>query len=104
MTTATNYDILVNQQVLYSFDFGLNNWTKEVWIKLRWSTSDRRKKFIPITFVIIFMIMLAEILFDCSAFAFDLPYGVVLLEESLAFISNSIEPNIPPSVKNYIRY
>ena len=33
VTTATDYDILVGQQVLYPLGFGLDNWTEEEWIR-----------------------------------------------------------------------
>lgn len=33
VTNATNYDLLVGQQALYPFDFGLDDWIEEAWIR-----------------------------------------------------------------------
>ena len=45
------------------------------------------------------MSMSAETLFGCAALASDLPCGPVLLEETLAFISNSKEQHGSPSLE-----
>ena len=47
VTTATNYDIPIGQQALYPLGFGLDNWTKEAWIRPGWSSGDGKKVFIP---------------------------------------------------------
>lgn len=86
VTNVTNYNILVDQQAHYLFGFGPNNWTEEVWIWPRWPTSDGRKEFISITFVATAMSMSRKTLFDCGALASDLPFGIVLLEDTLTFM------------------
>ena len=78
VTSATNYDILVGQQALYPLGFGLDNWTKEAWIRPGWSSRDRKKEFIPMAFATA-MTMLAETLFGCCALASHLPCGRLLL-------------------------
>lgn len=47
------------------------------------------------------MIILIEVLFDCSALIFDLPYKIVLLQEILNFIPYSITSINPPSLEVY---
>jgi len=99
VTSATNYDILVGQQALYPLGFGLDNWTEEAWIRPGWSTGDGRKEFIPVAFAAAAMTMSAETLFGCSALASDLPCGPVLLEETFAFMSSSMDSSGSPSLE-----
>jgi hypothetical protein len=94
VTGATNYNILVDKQVLYSLGFEVDNWTEEAWIRPGWSTGDGRKELIPMTST-------ADAMFGCSALASDLPCGSTLLEETYAFMSGMVEsrehvlPQIP---------
>ena len=99
VTSATNYDILVGQQALYPLGFGLDNWTEEAWIRPGWSTGDGRKEFIPVAFAAAAMTMSAETLFGCSALASDLPCGTVLLEETFAFLSTSMDVSGAPPLE-----
>jgi hypothetical protein len=48
--SATNYNILVDQQALYPLWFGLDNWTEEAWIRLGWPSGDGREEMILVTF------------------------------------------------------
>lgn len=57
MTNATNCDILIGQLVLYAFDFGLDNWIKEEWIKLEYFINNEKKKFISIKFLDIIVVL-----------------------------------------------
>lgn len=78
VTSTTNFDILVDQHAFYPFDFGLDNWTKKIWIQLEWFISNGTKEFISISFVVTAMIMLVETLFCCNALAFNLSCKVLL--------------------------
>lgn len=49
ITSDTNYDILIGQQTLYLFGFGLDNWIEEGWIQLGWSSGDGRKEMVLVT-------------------------------------------------------
>lgn len=91
VTGATNYDILVDDQVLYPLGFGVDNWTKEAWIRPRWSAIYGRKEFIPVVFAAIAVMSTANAIFGCSALASNLPCGSTLLEETYAFMSGMVE-------------
>jgi hypothetical protein len=67
VTDATNYDILVGQQVLYPLGFGLDNWTEEAWIRPGWSAGDGRKELIPVAFAAAATIEPLSMVFGCSA-------------------------------------
>ena len=92
VTDATNYDILVGQQTLYTLGFGLDNRTKEAWIRPGWSAGDGRKELIPVAFVAAATIESLSMVFGCSAMVDILPYGSALLEESLAFMGDVKHP------------
>ena len=66
VTRATNYNILVGQQGLYPLGFGLDNWPEEAWIRLGWSSGDRRNEMIPVTFGALAMFMAIEVVFGCT--------------------------------------
>lgn len=91
VTGATNYDILVGQQALYPLGFGVDNWTKEAWIRPGWSAGDGRKELIPVVFAASAATPTADAMFGCSALASDLPCGSTLLEETYAFMSGVAE-------------
>ena len=51
VTNATNYNILIDHQAFYPFDFGLDNGIEEAWIQPGWSAGDGRRELIPVAFV-----------------------------------------------------
>jgi len=69
VTSATNHDILVGQQVLYLLGFGLDNLTKEAWIRSGWSIGDGRKEFICVAFTVVAMTISVKVLFGCHTLA-----------------------------------
>jgi hypothetical protein len=94
VTNATNYDILVAQQVLYPLGFGLDNWTEETWIRPGWSSGDGKKVFILVAFAATSMTMVAEAMFGCSGSVANLHCALVLLEETLDYACNATEQQI----------
>ena len=86
VTDATNYDILVGQQALYSLGFGLDNRTEEAWIRPGWLAGDGRRELILVAFAAAAIITPLSMVFGCGAIVDTLPYGSVLLKESLAFM------------------
>lgn len=62
-----------------------------------------KKDFILISFVATTMIMSPQIILDCSTLVSKLPYGPILLDETLVFISNSIELHSLLSLKIHAR-
>ena len=82
VTNATNYDILGGQPTLYPLSFGLDNWTKEGWIRPGWSAMDGRRELIHVAFVAGATIAPLSMIFGCVTSINTLPYGSGLLEES----------------------
>ena len=103
-TNATNYDILVGQQVLYPFGFGSDNWTKEAWIRPGWFSGDDKKIFIPVAFAATSMTMIAEAMFGCNGSVADLPCIPISLKEPLDYACNAAEQQIFPSLQNFARH
>lgn len=85
-----SYDILVGPQAFYRLDFGLDNKSEEASIQPCWFAGERKTKLIPMAFVAAAITMSTKSMFDCSALIADLPCGPVLLEETLAFMANSV--------------
>ena len=81
VTDATNYDILISQQTLYPFSFGMENWTEEAWIRPRWLAGDGRRDLIPVAFAAAATIAPLSMGFVCGANLDTLPYGSALLDE-----------------------
>jgi len=75
----------------------LHNWIDEAWIRPGWSTSDGRKDFISIAFATLAMTMSVEALFGCSTLVLDLSCGLVLVEETMAYMSSSMVVSNPSS-------
>ena len=91
VTDATNYDILVDQQALYSLGFGLDNWIEVVWIRPGWSVGDGRREFIHVAFAVAATIIHLPMVFGCGAIVETLPCGFALLEELLAFMGSTYD-------------
>ena len=89
MTDATKYDILVGEQALYPFGFGLENWTEEASIRPGWPTRDDHMEPISVAIAVAATIPPLSMVFGCGVTMDTLPYGSALLEVSLAFMGNT---------------
>ena len=79
MTNVTNHYILVGEQTLYPFSFGLDNWIEEAWIRLGWSAGDGRRELKFVAFAVAATIAPLSMVFGCGAIVDTLPYGSAFL-------------------------